>query len=453
VILWVVAGLLTAAAVGLMLHALLRPTSLRQEGADRAIFRDQLAEVERDRARGAIAPAEAQAARAEIARRLLAAERAAGPAPAPRTGGTRALALAVSVLVPVAALAIYLPTGRPDLPGQPLAERDTTAQQAQAAATAEAVALRARLDAASDDRDGWIELGRRWMQLGDAARAADAWGRAIGLSPEGDPLLESSWAEATIFANEGVVTETATRALERVLAARPDDARARYYLAVGRAQAGDDQAALAGWQDLMRTSPADAPWVASVRERIAEVARRLGLDPARATPEPLAPTAGPDSEAGAAIASLPPEQQEAAIRAMVDGLEARLVGSPDDLEGWLRLARARQILGEPAKAADAFARAASLAPDESAILSGWADARLAAGEGDTVPPAFEAAMRRLAAQAPDNPQALWFLGVAAARDRNAGEAARLWGALAAQFAEGSPEKAAIEARIASLPTN
>lgn len=450
-IFWIVAALMTGGAVALLLRRLFAASS-GTAGSDAAIYRDQLKELERERAAGEIGAAEAEAAKAEIGRRLLAAAGRAQPEIAAPALPPRRIALGLAVLLPVAALAIYLAEGTPNLPSQPFASRDPGERMAVQSATAEARALEQRLAASPQDRAGWIELGQRWGQLGDSAKAADAYGRAIGLG-NADAELTGRYGEALVSANGGAVTETARAAFEQALRLKPGDIRARYFLALGNAQAGDDRAALDLWQALVRDSPADAPWLPSVRQRLAEAAQRLGVDPASATPEPqpAARAAPPAGGAAGAIASLPPDEQEKAIRGMVDGLAARLEQSPDDLDGWVRLARARGVLGEADAAADAYARAAALAPDDTDLLRAYADALLNAGRGEDVPPVLETGLRRILAANPNDLQALWFLGVAAQKAGQPEEARRLWSRMRDQFQEGSAERRAIEGRMSQLP--
>lgn len=136
---------------------------------------------------------------------------------------------------------------------------------------------------------------------------------------------------------------------------------------------------------------------------------------------------------------------------MVDGLAARLEQSPDDLQGWVRLARARGVLGDTAAAVDAYARAVALAPDNTDLLRVYADALLAAGRSEEVPPVLEAGLPRMLAADPKDLVALWFLGVAAQKAGQPEEARQAWSEMRDQFPEGSPERAAIKRRISQLP--
>jgi len=475
-IFWIVAAVVTAAAVAALLRPLLRPRRPLADPAehDQAVYRDQLAEVERDRARGILDDAQAEAARAEIGRRLLAAAdrgqrgrppadaspAEGAPAAAPRVShANRRLALVLAVLVPLGALGLYVPLGAPGLPSQPLAQRDPAEREAFRAALSEAEALAGRLEDQPDDAAGWIELAQRYDALGRYTESSDAYARAVGLT-EGDPVVTAAYGEALVNAAGGTVTEQAVAAFEEALAARPDDPRARFYLGLARAQAGDDAGALDRWRALMADTPADAPWLPMLRARIADTAGRLGLDVASVMPEP-APPARPQTGAGtgapalsddqmAGAAGMAPEERTEMIRGMVEGLAARLEQEPDDLEGWLRLANAYRVLGEPANAAAALARAADLAPDDPGVLAAYGDALLESAEGDTLPPEFVAVMQRLLALDPDSPRALWFLGIHAAVAGRPDDAEALWSRLLAQLEPGSPEHTALERQIAAL---
>jgi cytochrome c-type biogenesis protein CcmH len=161
--------------------------------------------------------------------------------------------------------------------------------------------------------------------------------------------------------------------------------------------------------------------------------------------------AGPAAGPAAAIAGLAPDEQAKAIRGMVDGLAARLEQSPDDLQGWVRLARARGVLGDTAAAVDAYARAVKLAPDNINLLRVYADALLAARRSDEVPPVLEAGLPRMLAADPKDRVALWFLGIAAQKAGQPEEARQAWIEMRDQFPEGSPERTAIKQRISQLP--
>ncbi|MEM9170775.1 MAG: hypothetical protein AAGC56_14115 [Pseudomonadota bacterium] len=151
-------------------------------------------------------------------------------------------------------------------------------------------------------------------------------------------------------------------------------------------------------------------------------------------------------------AQLDPEQRRAAIVGMVSGLEARLAEAPDDLDGWMMLGRSFAVLGEPDKSVDAYARAASLAPDDAGVVAAFARALLQrdpVGEGPLAPNVAEA-FERLLALSPADPLALYVAG-RAARDRGEIDLAReRWAALLARMPEDRPERARLQGEIDAL---
>lgn len=447
---WIIAALMAAAAVAVLLRPLLRRDAALAARADYdlAVYRDQLAELDRDRERGLVTADEAEAARVEIARRMLAAADGERASPAADRRQAKIAAVLLTVLVPLGALALYLPAGNPELPSLPFAGRQAEERVAREAIAREAEELARRLETEPNDVAAWIELGGRMMALDRAGEASEAYARAVGLTG-GDPDITGLYAEALVAAGSGMVTQEARLAFERVLAQRPDDPRARFYLGLERSQAGDLPAALDRWTSLLADSPADAPWRGLVEEQVRMTAERLGRDVPIPAPPAAAPP-GPDAADMAAAARMTGAEREEMIRGMVDGLAARLEETPDDLDGWLRLGNAYRVLGERDKAADAMARAAALAPDDSTVLAAYADALLAASDGPDVPPEFVTTMERLYAQDPDNIRALWFMGGKALAENRPEEAARLWRRALGKVEPGSEEYRIIEERLDAL---
>src|SRR6266496_4230300 len=116
--LWVLFAVMTAAAIFAVLWPLGRGGAARRSGSDLEVYRDQIAELKRDRDAGLISDTDAEAARVEVSRRLLAAaEQPSGTMPSP--GGAlrrRAVAVVVLAAVPAVTLGLYLALGSPDLP-------------------------------------------------------------------------------------------------------------------------------------------------------------------------------------------------------------------------------------------------------------------------------------------------------------------------------------------------
>mgnify|MGYP003633790395 CR=1 FL=1 len=403
----VIAMAVLAAVVGLALAGpLLRRNAAPAARAeyDLTVFRDQLKEIERDAAQGLLDAETAEAARLEVQRRMLAAdtELQAGSGAAAGSGGPRRLtAVLIGAGVPLAAAALYIVLGSPDQPDQPFAARDLSAAQAavQTAARPEANPemtamvdrLAERLQENPDDIEGWLLLGRSYISMERFAEALNAFARARKIA-DGRTDVEIAYAEALILTGQMKVTDDAAAIFRAVRDKAPFNPKARYYLGLKKAQAGDVNGALQDWADLVAISSEDAPWVPVVRQQIARAAEELKIDPLTITMSedarkllaqqppvlrpstpimPPAETAGPDAptaqpgpsrEQMEAAQEMTAEDRDAMIRGMVERLANRLKENPDDLAGWTRLERAYRVLGDTAKADAAAAEIKRLAP-------------------------------------------------------------------------------------------
>ena len=417
-IFWISLSLLTLAVVAALLLPLLRRRAGPLDAADYdvEVYRDQLRQIDRDRAAGLIGDREAEAGRAEVGRRLLAADaRRSGNPTGPLRPG-RGAALAVGVLVPVAALLLYTDLGAPGLPGFPHGERGARGDRTPELRTLAAQIMK-RLEQDPTEIRGWVLLGRTYVQLAEYDKAAQVYEKA--LTYDGDNSdLRAAYGEALVLAAGGTVTPEARRVFEDTLAKAPDDPRAMFYLALAEEQAGKPQDALDRWIALLKVSPPEAPWTAIARERATKTATALGLDPAAALPPvPKGPTPGDV----AAAQSMTPEERRAMIESMVHQLADRLKEQPDDLEGWLRLGRSYTVLERHAEARDALGNAAGIAPENTDVLLLQGRAiRAAAGAKET--PESLAVMRRVLVLDPQNIEALWLVGLSEveAGDRAAG---------------------------------
>ena len=272
--LWLVMALMTAAAIFAVLWPLARRAPLRA-GSDVAVYRDQLDEIERDRTGGLIGEREAEAARVEVSRRLLAAADQSAPAPAEATRQwrRRAAALAALILLPLGAAGLYLRLGSPELANEPQSERREAA--AEQRSIVELVGkVEAHLEQNPEDGRGWDVLGPVYMRLGrydDAVRARKNALRLLGPTAE----READLGEALTGAQNGVVTAEAKEAFDRAVGLDPRDVRARYFLGLAAEQDGRPKEAAAVWRALlaeappMRGGPASCGnrWRGSIRAR------------------------------------------------------------------------------------------------------------------------------------------------------------------------------------------
>ncbi|MBM3503642.1 MAG: c-type cytochrome biogenesis protein CcmI [Alphaproteobacteria bacterium] len=369
-IVWGLAGVITLAVLIALVRSLLRAgtTLTERQAYDATVYRAQLQELETDAARGLIGGDELESARREIARRLLATETATGPSGGSdrkEHGWRRAAVLIVVLAIPLAGAGIYGWRGNPALPGQPAGTGAQRAVPADATDMRQSIArLEARLRDQPDDVDGWVLLGRSFMITAEPHRAIEAFRRAIEIAP-GDERLRSFYGESLVMAADGVVTPQAREAFDRALKSDPSDPAARFYLALSDAQAGRWREALDRWSALAFDTPEEAPWRGMLVSQIESAARELAIDP-RSLAALRSPTRGPERPRGPtaedmqAAQSLSTEDRNAMIRSMVEGLAARLRQNPNDIEGWQRLIRSYQVLGEGQKAREAQARLEAL---------------------------------------------------------------------------------------------
>ncbi|MGJ0506310.1 MAG: c-type cytochrome biogenesis protein CcmI [Methylocystis sp.] len=339
---WLIFALLTGAAV----MAVLAPLALRGEArdakaADIAFFEEQIAEIDREKAEGRLDPAEAEAAKTEAARRLLRAEAAPGAA----AGGSRkaalVTALAAIVIVPAVSLPLYLRLGKMEMPDMPLTARLESAPERGDLAGAVA-RIEQHLREHPEDGQGFEVVAPYYLRTGRSEDAINAYEKALKLLGP-TPQRHAALGQARMMVARGQVTAEAKKEFEAALTLDPRDAMARYYLALAAEQAGEKQTAIGMFSALEADTPADAPYLSAVKQRLAEL---------RGEPAPAPPVAerGPGSEQGKAIAAMPAQQRDAAIRGMVGRLAERLQSQGDDVEGWLKLIRAYSVLAEPDKA-------------------------------------------------------------------------------------------------------
>jgi cytochrome c-type biogenesis protein CcmH len=346
---WLPALLMTAAVLAALLLPLLRrgrgDAAAQGLAHDLAVYRDQLAELSRDETLGRIGTAEGEAARNEIMRRMLEAESRQQQAAAPAIAGAesrRRVAVAGAVALPVAALLAYAATGRPDLPASPAASRLARAVEA-GDFPAMVARVEQHLAKHPNDAEGWLVIAPAYRRLGRPDDAADAYAQAIRLG-KGSPGLIADYGEALMLANGGLISAEARQAFSEALKQDAGSAKARFYLNLADGQEGKRVEALKGFRDMLASAPKDAPWRQAVEAQIAELEQA-------------------------------PAEREAMIRGMVESLDQRLQREGGDVEGWMRLARSRMVLGEREKAVKALDAAAERFRGDAKAMDAIAAAR------------------------------------------------------------------------------
>ena len=500
-IFWVCAGVLTFGIVLLLLWPILS-AGIDQGNAERAgeealaVYRDQLQELERDLDAGRLAAADFDAAKIEVERRMLtaSAERETTGTASPQAVRKRRLLASVLVIfaVPAGALLTYVSVGSPGMRDLPLTARiDGAGTRAFAGSTSGSELGQEPADSSSqaqpeiwkmiaglqdklahnpEDADGWSLLARSLMVTERYRDAADAYSRALALVP-GNLQVMAARGEALVLAADGLVTPAAIEDFRAVNVKEPLEPRSRYYLGLARSQAADAAGALDWWIALEADTPPGAPWQALLAQRIDEIGMETGIDVAslRAAerkiraereremavlvPNDLSAAAapGPTADDVAAAQDMTPEDRSAMIQSMVDRLASRLRQEPDDLDGWLRLARAYGVLGDAEQAKNAHANAARLAPENLAIQLAYARALLPKGTPETgITEEFVTLVDHIRALAPTNPDGLFFGGLIAYSRGDAATAKNLWSDLLELMGPDTPARGLLEERIEAL---
>ena len=366
-LLWVMFGCLTAVTLAAVLRPLYGSPGAAAEQApsnqphaapapaELAVYTDQLDQLKHQLAQGQLDAGEYEQLRVEVARRILRAD-------VQPTGSTvtkrenLAWSGMTMVLVPLSCLALYALLGSPNIPGRPYAANAGSLINASAA---ELIAkVEARLAAHPDDVRGWDAIAPIYFKLERFADAADAYQRAMRLTGETTPRL-AGFAEATVLANDGIVTELARIAYQKLALMDASRFEPRFWLALAKEQDGKRDEAAADYRAILAEAPVDAPWREMVEQRLATVSQSSSRP------------RGPSSADVAAAAALPEADRAAMIDGMVAALAARLHVNGKDLAGWQKLIGAystqRKIDQARQALADARRALAGDAPSLSAL--------------------------------------------------------------------------------------
>lgn len=360
---WIISALLTVVVAVLLLSPLLRASAraTRYDEGEAAVYRDQLRELERDKAEGLISAEDADYARAEIGRRLLAiagrdkagAEagenlpETADAAPVKRPRYTLSQAF-ILLCLPIIGLAGYLQIGSPGTPDAPLEARiENPGDDVDLLVTK----VERHLATNPDDGNGWNVLAPVYFRLGRFADAELAYRNAIRiLGPDAERM--NGLGETVVMRSDGIVTDDAQMAFQAALKLEPNNPRADFYLALALEQSGRRAEALAAFQEIAKASPPTAPWMPLVNQHIAansagvplanapEVTAEAG---AQLNANPAAP-GNPTAEDIANAQAMTEGDRGEMIRGMVASLDARLKEDPNNFEGWMRLVRSYAML-------------------------------------------------------------------------------------------------------------
>ncbi len=348
-------ALVCLASLALILRPLLfeRKSPTRMIGAEKSlqVYRDQLEEIDRDQDRGVLPSDQAEAARLEVKRRMLAlpgdfdSDLKAPPSRIPAWIANLGMALGMAVLI-LTSLALYMRFGQPSLP---------------------ALGYEARLEAAADPQTSDHAARLRYLerQLGDAGQALDDEQRlemsrelarryvvgdepikgleAMRLATQIAPDNADLWAEfgEMIFSlgmAQGVVPPAARQAVGRSLQLDPGNPRGLFISALILTEDQRFDQALGLLATLRKQVPDDQPLSLALDQRIATI-RQLAKEASEAPDQP-----GPTAEDVVAAQDMSAQDRNAMIEGMVQRLADRLADESEDFDGWARLANAYLVL-------------------------------------------------------------------------------------------------------------
>lgn len=399
---WLIAALIGLGVGATLIRAMTRAEDTVKSARefDLAVYRDQLAEIDRDMARGTIAQEEGERLRTEISRRLLEADRAGGTPAKSDAGAPGFAAMALVIVLLSGAAWVYADLGAPGYPDLPLAERFAMSEEMRAARISQAEAealvppppprtdiepsfldlmdkLRATMQERPDDLRGLELLARNEAALGNLSAALAA--QTGVLRVKGDQAFaedHAALAELMILAAGGFVSPEAEAELVRALEKDPRNGTARYYSGVMFAQIGRYDRTFVLWRALLEEGPADAPWVAAIRQQMADVAARAGVNYTLPAEGGLN---GPTAEDMAAAAEMSAEDRAAMIEGMVAQLGERLATEGGSAEEWARLITSLAMLDRKDEAREIYAEAQKRFEGRSVDLQGLRQAAVTAG--------------------------------------------------------------------------
>jgi len=238
-----------------------------------------------------------------------------------------------------------------------------------------------RLNRNPNDPEGWRMLGWSYFNTERFAQSAAAYAKAIELNPQ-NVSFRISRGEALVRAADGLVTDEAKAVFEQALRLDAKDPRGRFFMGLAKKQGGNKLAALDDWIAILNETDSNDPWVNDLVQRVTELGQETGIDVSarlhRRKPAdggllgmlqqretaPAAPKSGPSAEDVRNAAAMTSSDRMAMVQGMVDRLASRLVQSPRDADGWIKLMRSRKVLGDIEAAEQTFRLALDVFKDD-----------------------------------------------------------------------------------------
>ena len=484
---WFIAGILALGAVLAIIWPILKEKTQSEDPAsfNLQVYADQLDELERDLLEGRIAKQDKESAGLEIQRRILSTnsnikENNNQNHKNPSQFSRMILAVLLAFLIPSFALGTYISMGKPGLSGQPFNNRVSQTPKPTAIATNEGqhgeindmiTNLRAKLDKNPNDIKSWELLGKTYLMQKKYSEAASTLERALQITPN-NIGMRAAFGEALTLAADGRVTQKSESEFKAVEKHTPDDARARYYLGLAEYQRNNLTAALRRWIALEIDTPEDAPWRPMLQSRSQKAEKESGIDisalklgeitkrpPHKGTITPnqgqstqvSKPIPGPSQSQIAAAQNMTAKDRQSMIRSMVQRLADKLEDNPNDVDGWLRLARSYSVLKQSESAINAYSQAAKIAPNRIDIQLNFARALFPAGTPETeIPSRLKPVIENILKLDPNHPEATFYRGMIAKAEGDYSLAHELWTRLLQVMGPNAPARKSIEKQINSL---
>jgi cytochrome c-type biogenesis protein CcmH len=406
-ILWIVLTAMSSVAAMLVAIPFIRRVERRraEQALEFAVYRDQLKEVDSEAGQGLIDAPQAEAAKQEIKRRVLASARDADTlAPGLSSSERTFAAIGVAAVVVFGSIGLFALTVKmepsaevqaADQGAEPTETSDSSKATGTAvisaglsstmaplnrpsATRADAPAITGkqkalppvdemiqrivkRLEANPKDAGGWRMLGWSYAGVERFPEAAEAYAKAIALTPK-VAGLQSARADALIQAAKGIVTPEAKSSISEALSIDPKDVRGRYLNGLIKEQEGDKTGALAEWSQLIAEGDPSDPFIQELKQKVP------GAETASVRSEK-----GPTAQDVKNAEAMDPAGRNEMIKNMVNALATRLDKTPHDADGWIKLLKSRVVLKENEEAKRALERAleefGSESPDRDRIVT------------------------------------------------------------------------------------
>ncbi len=253
--------------------------------ANAAVYRDQMAELDREFVMGNLNYEELKAARDELSERLLADVGDSVDVIDVHTPAASAVvwrkpwfAIALMVfVVPVASLLMYSSLGEPAaLDPRALTQgTDASAEVTPEKLTEMAIALTRRLQDEPNSMEGWVMLGRVQRARAHYEESAEAYAKALALSRDDNLSIER--AEVLAQKNGGSFAGEPWSIIQRVLTADPHHLNALFLAGSASYAEMNFNTALRYWERAREVVPADSPDAPELDRAIAEARDKMGL--------------------------------------------------------------------------------------------------------------------------------------------------------------------------------